>query len=633
MSKKLAFVDLSDKYRPLLTDVLPYETTLIFSNDGFHSLIKELNSNKQVFEKVNSIIDKIKADNKFFFIPYSFSIIRKDTKKRKLSLPHPISQLDLCDLYENYSDYIIYLCTKSDFSLRYPSAISSKFYKEGCLREEDDDDDIITASNYFKYSKYRLLYKFYDSRQFIKLEKKYAFLRKLDISNCFSSIYTHTISWAVKTKDVAKHQIKLSNFEQNFDNFMQHVNYNETAGIVIGPEFSRIFAEIIFQYIDLQIEKRLASEDYKLKLYKDYEIYRYVDDMFVFSNKVDNLELIEKVIREELEPFRLYLNDNKEKDFLVPFASDVSAAKDELQFLFNELSDCIKITDNEIKFEPLKISYTRFINRLKNILYRNNTSVFSIDSYAFHRLKKVIKKISNHDLLLDKESKKSAFTWIEIILEISFYIFSLDVRITPCNKLSYILVNINNFMKVNFNKNEINNVNKLIFDEILHIIKKEINKDKDEFIEIANLLLVLKSINFIEKIPEKDIDEIVSNILIPERFDYFTCTTLLAFTSNNGSYINQRNRIIDYIKCMDLNLKKADHFLLIFDFLTYPEITRDEKLLFIKNLNDKYDLNLTSNQQKKVVDYLKDKTIFTDWSQNIDFNRKLQKKEFVAPYE
>ena len=107
MSKKLAFVDLSDKYRPLLTDVLPYETTLIFSNDGFHSLIKDLSSNKQVFEKLNLIINKIKKDNNFFFIPYSFSIIRKDTKKRKLSLPHPLSQLDLCDIYEEYSDYII----------------------------------------------------------------------------------------------------------------------------------------------------------------------------------------------------------------------------------------------------------------------------------------------------------------------------------------------------------------------------------------------------------------------------------------------------------------------------------------------------------------------------------------------
>ena len=84
---------------------------------------------------------------------------------------------------------------------------------------------------------------------------------------------------------------------------------------------------------------------------------------------------------------------------------------------------------------------------------------------------------------------------------------------------------------------------------------------------------------------------------------------------------------------MDLNLKKADHFLLIFDFLTYPEVTRDEKILFIKKLNNLYSWNLTSNEQEKVVDYIKDRTIFTDWSQDIDFNRKLQKKEFVAPYE
>lgn len=630
MSKKLSFVDLSDKYRPLLTDVLPYETTLIFSNDGFHSLIRELVLNKQVYEKINSICNKIERDNKFFFIPYSYSIIRKDTKKRKLSLPHPFSQLELCNLYEEYSDYIIYLCTKSNFSLRYPAAISSKFYKKGCLNE---DDDTITASNYFKYSNYRLLYKFYDSRQFLKLEKKYAFLRKLDVSNCFSSIYTHTISWAVKTKEVAKNQIGLSNFEQAFDKFMQHVNYNETAGIIIGPEFSRIFAEIIFQHIDLKIEKKLASDDYRFKLYKDYEIYRYVDDIFVFSNKYENLDLIEKVIQEELEPFRLYLNDNKEKDFLVPFASDVSAAKDELQFLFNEISDCIKIFDNKISFETLKVSYTNFINRLKNILYRNNTSVFSVDSYIFYRLKNMVKRISNKNLSLNEESKKVTLAWIEIILEISFYVFSLDIRITSCNKLSYILVNINNFMKVNFNENHINNVNKLIFDEILHIIKKEINKDKNEFIEIANLLLVLKSINYIEKIPEKDIDEIVSNTLTPDRFDYFTCTTLLAFTMNNIDYIKQRDKLLNYIKCLDLNLKNTDHFLLIFDYLTYPKVTRDEKILFIKKLNDQYDLKLTSNDQEKVVDYIKDKTIFTDWSQNIDFNRKLQKKEFIAPYE
>lgn len=254
MSNKLGIINLSDKYRVLLTDVLPYETTLIFSNEGFYKLIKDLSENQQLFKTINSFI-KTYTDTKLkSFIPYSFSIIRKDTKKRKLSLPHPLSQLNLCDIYEEYADYITYLCTKSNFSLRHPYAISGKFYKKGCLKENfddkneeatNDDDTPKVASNYFVYSKYGLLYKFYDSKQFYKLEKKYLFLRKLDVTNCFHSIYTHTICWAVKTKEIAKKEIKKNTFECIFDTFMQKTNYNETAGIIIGPEFSRIFAEII----------------------------------------------------------------------------------------------------------------------------------------------------------------------------------------------------------------------------------------------------------------------------------------------------------------------------------------------------------------------------------------------------
>ena len=38
---------------------------------------------------------------------------------------------------------------------------------------------------------------------------------------------------------------------------MQRLNYNETNGIVIGPEFSRIFAEIILQRVDKEVEKAL----------------------------------------------------------------------------------------------------------------------------------------------------------------------------------------------------------------------------------------------------------------------------------------------------------------------------------------------------------------------------------------
>lgn len=63
---------------------------------------------------------------------------------------------------------------------------------------------------------------------------------------------------------------------------MQSVNARETNGIVIGPEFSRIFAEIILQYIDQKVEHELLEE--KLCQKSNYECYRYVDDYFLFYN-------------------------------------------------------------------------------------------------------------------------------------------------------------------------------------------------------------------------------------------------------------------------------------------------------------------------------------------------------------
>ena len=64
---------------------------------------------------------------------------------------------------------------------------------------------------------------------------------KMDIARCFYHIYTHTIAWAVKGKEQAKELIGKETFENAFDTLMQHANYNETNGIIVGPEISRIF--------------------------------------------------------------------------------------------------------------------------------------------------------------------------------------------------------------------------------------------------------------------------------------------------------------------------------------------------------------------------------------------------------
>lgn len=80
---------------------------------------------------------------------------------------------------------------------------------------------------------------------------------------------------------------------------MQHANYNETNGIIVGPEISRIFAEIILQAVDLAILREL-KEQYGYRLGRDYEIRRYVDDSYVYATSREILENVCTVYQEQL---------------------------------------------------------------------------------------------------------------------------------------------------------------------------------------------------------------------------------------------------------------------------------------------------------------------------------------------
>jgi hypothetical protein len=86
-------------------------------------------------------------------------------------------------------------------------------------------------------------------------------------------------------KEIVKsHRFKNdSAFGEVFDTLMQKLNYNETNGIVIGPEISRIFAEILLQQIDFAVYKILDRSKIKHKIH--YEVFRYVDDFFLFYNE------------------------------------------------------------------------------------------------------------------------------------------------------------------------------------------------------------------------------------------------------------------------------------------------------------------------------------------------------------
>ena len=246
--------------RPLLTDTLPYEVPIIFSNDAYYlrkcasvSATDEAVIVKNILERPNSTPT----------IPYFYRIKKDATKKTLLGIPHPFAQLDICAFYDRYESSILTACSRSDFSLRHPAGIAAVFVEEmetpahaplkigfPHLEPSTNQPELSRVVSYFTYRKFSLLSKFYSSREFIALEKQFSRVRQLDVSKCFYNIYTHSVSWAIRSKSFAKKNQKTSSFDTIFDGLMQKANYNETNGIIVGPEFSRVFAEIIMQAID-----------------------------------------------------------------------------------------------------------------------------------------------------------------------------------------------------------------------------------------------------------------------------------------------------------------------------------------------------------------------------------------------
>ena len=365
MSKKKKYIQYP-KERAILSDVLPYEIPITFSNRYLYRFLVENNIRLEgeeikfdenfigddllAFKEILKILFHHEYDNKedykFRKIPFTYRITHKEKDFRELALIHPINQLKLIKLYDDFKESILYYCSISDFSVRKPVEVAKfSFYNDKLhqLNKGDKNDfleldgrEYEDLKTFFSYQKYTNIYKFYEDYRYHRAEKKYNFLFKFDISKCFDSIYTHSISWAVLGLDTVKENVDASkkNFSGIFDKFIQYSNYGETNGILIGPEFSRIFAEIILQRIDKTVEEKIKLKGFINKI--DYELYRYVDDYFLFCDNDSLKEEIFKIFKHELKEYKLSINNSKTIEYKKPIITEITIAKEKINKLFSE---------------------------------------------------------------------------------------------------------------------------------------------------------------------------------------------------------------------------------------------------------------------------------------------------------
>ncbi|MGO7175505.1 RNA-directed DNA polymerase [Rhizobium ruizarguesonis] len=125
-----------------------------------------------------------------------------------------------------------------------------------------------------------------------------------DVSDCYGSLYTHSISWALHGLEVAKQKDNASKLGNDIDRHIQSSRFGQTNGISQGSVLMDFVAEMVLGYVD-----KLVSGD--LPTSTDYRILRYRDDYRIFTNSDERAESILKLISEKLRSVGMKLNTSK----------------------------------------------------------------------------------------------------------------------------------------------------------------------------------------------------------------------------------------------------------------------------------------------------------------------------------
>jgi len=656
-------INKDNKNRILLTELLPYEVPMLFSNEGFYIVITSGNYDK-FFNRVYEL-SQAKAnlkDKRKYGIPFNFEIKKgRDGDTRTLSIIHPMNQRYFVELFEKYDSLMLHLCSKSPFSLRKISKVAKYYYSPNFVFDEDSlkssdretepdflDEETRYLKSYFIYKPIDLIYKFYDKIEYQRLEQRFNYLMEFDISKCFYNIYTHSITWAVKDKESAKRNAGEISFENSFDKLMQLANYNETNGIVVGPEISRIFVEIILQQVDVNVLIGLERNE-KYKYGVDFEIRRYVDDYFVFGNDEKLLQLIKASYQKELEFYKLYLNPSKSEIKTSPFLSNIAVGKWEVNKLLLDFFKS-KIEEVEISYEndTKKVKYIKrilfpykesqlFIKDFQCIVKRNGLTYDILSKEVIRKFKKILIKVLKDDEI-DK-NRNIIENFLLMYFDIAFYAYSLNINANTTFKISQIIVLTCKFL-ANYDEELKFTIFSKIFKDVNFVLTNNQRKSKqgDSNIETLNLIIALKKLGVNYLLSEKRIKELfaLNEINDYSKLNYFQIITLLYYIADNSDFINFKNNIESAVieKYNDEKdpFSKAQFTLLFFDYICCPFVSIESKRKIMRSSN--YSI---SNNSNLIVDGLineimNQKRWFMDWDVDIDLERVLKKKEWGSSY-
>lgn len=616
----------------ILSDLLPYEKGNHLTNKYLYEYI--LNHKKEY----NNLLKIVKTsssnfDSKWHSVPLKFKVKKKDEKFREISLINPlglIESLIFIDIFEY--DILNIIQNRSFFSLRTPHRINSLSYKKDknqVVYYSNDKEkkqlliSLESSGSYFKHKPFKRITQFYNSGTFNFSQDKFENLVRIDIQDCFSSIYTHSYKWLISNKTYDSKSLKNANsIYRNLDTFLQNLNGSKTNGILVGPEIMRLSAEFLFVHLDQKILENLTRIG--LETDQHFRIFRFVDDYFIFTNnKETELEII-KTIREVLNKYHLKINDTKLKSFdnnisfnkwkyetemLVPKLEEIvhenSGKKKSM-----ELIEQLNFNDNQLKFiktidslfqsKNRKIKYSDIRNEYL-ILLEETKEKELVTSFLLSVILNRLENLNKNDVELGMQDND--------LITFIFLLYSVDINYTSTQKTIRILT----LLLDKFNK------------DVTSSIERSLERFGDKIFNAFNSdwidLLLFIAIYDIE-IPENKLIDLTDRVIKDDNPVLLAALCIFFIKKNRTRKINSKlNKILEE-KIRRINwtyMFEDKEIWWILIFYSYPKLSKtlkknmtDKLMEYIRGINGKDHAVYLS--QKLILQFILNENIhFIEW--------------------
>ncbi len=140
------------------------------------------------------------------------------------------------------------------------------------------------------------------------LSSAYPSVVHLDINRFYGSIYSHSIPWAVLGKPEALKQHKAKKLDAHWsaelDRLVRACNRNQTIGIPIGPDTSRVVSELVLSRIDHELKKNGPG-------LRKRQVFHNIDDYEIGVENATDADRVIARFEKEIRQFELRSHEGK----------------------------------------------------------------------------------------------------------------------------------------------------------------------------------------------------------------------------------------------------------------------------------------------------------------------------------